>query len=77
MSNFPSVKPKELLRILEKQGFNVHHQTGSHIILKNNDDTRVIIPFHNKDLKMGTLLSIIKQANLSKKDFLNLWEDRS
>ena len=74
MSNFPSVKPKELLKILEKIGFHIHHQTGSHIILKNHD-TRVVLPFHNKDLKLGTLMNILRQANLSKKDFLNLWEE--
>jgi predicted RNA binding protein YcfA (HicA-like mRNA interferase family) len=73
MSNFPSVKPKDLLKILEKIGFYIHHQTGSHIILKKvNDDTRVIIPFHNKDLKLGTLMNIIKQANLTKKGFFEL-----
>jgi predicted RNA binding protein YcfA (HicA-like mRNA interferase family) len=53
-------------------------RTGSHVILKKEtEEMRVIVPFHNKDMKIGTLMSILKQANLTKKDFLNLWDDQN
>ena len=65
-----SYKPKALLKILKKSGFYVHHQKGSHMILKSADGIRrVTIPIHNKDLKMKTLISIIKESGLNKELF--------
>ncbi len=68
MIKIPSTKPKKILQILLKNGFYVHHQVGSHIVLKNHKDPslRVTIPMYNKDLKIKTLLSILKQAGLDK-----------
>ena len=45
----PALKPKIVLRALERSGFNVHHVTGSHYILKKNK-LRVTVPYHGKDL---------------------------
>lgn len=69
MSIVPAVKPKKLLQILQKKGLYIHHQKGSHIVLKSNLDQniRVTLPMHNKDLKRKTLFSILKQAGLDKK----------
>jgi len=66
MSKIPAVKPKKLFQILKKEGFYIHHQKGSHLVLKSKIDEklRVTLPFHNKDLKRKTLISILKQANL-------------
>ena len=66
MSKIPAVKPKKLLQILKKEGFYIHHQKGSHLVLKSRMDEklRITLPFHNKDLKK-TLISVLKQANLN------------
>ncbi|MCA9840101.1 MAG: type II toxin-antitoxin system HicA family toxin, partial [Trueperaceae bacterium] len=53
-------------------GFYVERIKGSHHILVHQNDERltVIVPVHgNKDLKTGTLRSIIKQAGLSSDEF--------
>ena len=57
----PAVKPKMVIRALQRTGFATHHTTGSHYFLKKNM-LRVSVPYHNKDLKPGTLASIIAQA---------------
>jgi predicted RNA binding protein YcfA (HicA-like mRNA interferase family) len=67
----PSVKPKILMRALKRDGFVVHHVTGSHYVLKR-DKFRVTVPYHNRDLKPGTLSSIIAQAGLTVEEFLDL-----
>jgi len=66
MSKIPAVKPKKLFQILKKEGFYIHHQKWSLLVLKSKIDEklRVTLPFHNKDLKRKTLISILKQANL-------------
>jgi predicted RNA binding protein YcfA (HicA-like mRNA interferase family) len=64
----PSITPKKLLKALRNKGFYIHHQVGSHIILKSSLDItkRVSLPMHNKDLKQGTLSSILKQAGIGR-----------
>jgi len=65
-----SITPKRLLQFLKKKGFYVSRQSGSHVILHHRSDNtkRVTLPIHNKDLKPGTLSSILKQAGIDKKD---------
>ncbi len=67
----PALKPKDVLRVLEHAGFEVHHVTGSHYILKHPAKTglRVTLPWHNKDLKRGTLRSVIEQAGYTPDEF--------
>jgi predicted RNA binding protein YcfA (HicA-like mRNA interferase family) len=71
MSKIPAVRPKKLLQILENKGFFIHHQRGSHVVLKSKFDSslRITLPLHNKDLKRKTLVSILKQAGLTKEIF--------
>ena len=68
----PSLKPREVLRGIRRGGFLVHPISGSHHILKHPDHParRVTLPFHNKDLKRGTLLAIIDEAGLTADEFM-------
>ena len=67
----PALKPSKVIKALERSGFYVHHTTGSHYILKK-EGLRVTVAFHNKDLKPGTVASIISQAGLTIEEFLDL-----
>ena len=60
-------KPETLIRALERAGFYIHHQTGSHVAMRHERDRtkRVTIPQHSKDLKKGTLANILRQAELT------------
>lgn len=71
MPKLPSVKPKLVIHALLRNGFAIHHTTGSHYFLKK-DRLRVTVPYHNKDLKPGTLASIIAQAGLTVDEFRDL-----
>ncbi|MDT4897863.1 MAG: hypothetical protein QOH25_2940 [Acidobacteriota bacterium] len=67
----PVLKPKKVIKALERNGFYIHHTTGSHYILKK-EKFRVTVPYHNKDLKPRTLASIIEQTGLTLKELLDL-----
>lgn len=67
----PTIKPKVLIRALRRNGFVIDHVTGSHYILMR-EKLRVTVPYHNKDLKRGTLASIIAQAGLTIEEFVDL-----
>ena len=72
-ASLPSLKSREVIRILERLDWYQKRQTGSHIIMVNEKLHKVIpIPFHNKDLKKGTLHGIIKRTGLSEEKFLEL-----
>jgi predicted RNA binding protein YcfA (HicA-like mRNA interferase family) len=58
------MKGKELVNILLKRGWVLKNITGSHHILENRERKIVSIPCHNKDLKPGTLNTLLKQAGL-------------
>jgi len=49
----------------------IHHTTGGHYVMKRQD-RRVTVPYHNKNLKRGTLASIIWQAGLTVEQFTGL-----
>ncbi|HVF57831.1 MAG TPA: type II toxin-antitoxin system HicA family toxin [Pyrinomonadaceae bacterium] len=67
----PALKPRKVIRALERNGFVIHHTTGSHYILKK-ENLRVTVAYHGKDLKPRTLASIIEQAGLTAEEFLDL-----
>ena len=71
MSKLPVIKPKELIQILEKLGWEIKRQRGSHIQLTNDlkPGFRITIPFHNNEIATGTLISILKQAGIAKEEF--------
>ena len=59
------ITPKEMIKLLEKNGFKFVSANGSHRKYFNaNANKIVIVPFHNKELKTGTEQSILKQAGL-------------
>ena len=63
---------REIIKALHRIGFIVDHQRGSHIFLHNLEkNISVVVPSH-KEMKKGTLNSILKKANISIKDLQEL-----
>lgn len=62
--------PQHLIKLLEKNGFIFKRSRGSHRIFYNEStNITVIVPVHgSKNVKKGTLLAILKQAGIDKKD---------
>ena len=74
MPKIPPLKAKTLIKILLKAGFYEHHQKGSHVQLRHRTKTelRVTIPRHDRfDLPPFVVLSILNQADITRKDFLD------
>jgi len=45
MPRLPMVKPAQVVRALERAGFEIDHQTGSHVVLwRASDNSRVVVP---------------------------------
>ena len=68
----PVLSAKEVVRALERAGFYVHHQTGSHARLfhSSRSELRVTVLIHPGDLPPSLLKRILKQASLTDEEFL-------
>jgi predicted RNA binding protein YcfA (HicA-like mRNA interferase family) len=62
---------KQVCVILGQHGFRSVRQRGSHIVMQlQRLDSTVTVPVPNhEELKMGTLLSIIRQSGVSRSEF--------
>jgi predicted RNA binding protein YcfA (HicA-like mRNA interferase family) len=71
MPSLPAITGKEAVAAFEKLGFVVAHTTGSHCILKKAGfKYNLSVPVHaNKNIKPGTLRSLIRKAEVTIEDF--------
>jgi predicted RNA binding protein YcfA (HicA-like mRNA interferase family) len=72
MPRMPRISSKEAIRELERLGFEQIRQTGSHIVMKKETEEGEIgcvVPLH-RELKVGTLSSILKQSQISIDEFI-------
>ena len=68
----PVATGREVVRALERAGFVVDRVAGSHHVMTYRSDPRrtVSVPVRgNRELKRGTLRSIIRQAGFSVDEF--------
>lgn len=69
----PIISGKDLIKFLNKKGFEIVSQKGSPVRMKQNKFGEVkvtIVPLH-KELDTGTLLAILRQCEIEKEEFLN------
>lgn len=73
MAKLPVVSGMEVVKALAKIGYEIDHQTGSHMILRQREapHRRLTIPKH-REIAKGTLRAIIRQAGLTVEEFLEL-----
>ncbi len=67
------ISGRELIKALKKMGYYVDHQKGSHVILYNRSPgyPRLSVPDH-KNIRIGLLRTIIRDAGLTAEEFLGL-----
>jgi predicted RNA binding protein YcfA (HicA-like mRNA interferase family) len=71
MPKLPLLSGKEIIKALTKMGFEEIRQKGSHVILKKKTftgDIGCVVPLH-KEVALGTLKGILKQASVSPDEF--------
>ncbi len=74
MTRLPRVTGREVLRALQRGGYTLSHVRGSHHYLrKPGISGLVVVSVHgNRNLPVGTLRSILRQAELSTEEFIEL-----
>ncbi len=67
MPKLPSISGKKTIRSLNKMGFIIVRQRGSHVFMQRGEAS-VTVPLHNP-VKKSTLKSILNQAGVSLEEF--------
>ena len=69
MPKLPIVSGSEVIRTLQRLGFIVIRQRGSHVILRRGSQG-CVVPDH-REVKTGTLAGLLKQAGVSVDEFIH------
>ncbi len=65
MSKLPQVSGADVVRALQKIGFTVRRQHGSHIIMRrDNPFAQTVVPNH-RQIDRGTLRAILRQTEIT------------
>ena len=69
----PRVTAAEVVKALERAGFSLSRQSGSHKIFKNREGKRVTVPYHAKKILHPNILkNILRDAELTEEKFRDL-----
>lgn len=71
MSRLPVCSGTDAVKAFRRLGYELDHQTGSHMILRHPSQRRLTVPNH-KELAKGTLRALIREAGLTKEQFADL-----
>lgn len=73
VAKLPAVSGADAVRAFSHVGYELDHQTGSHMILRHRDPPhrRLSVPNH-RELAKGTLRQLIRDAGLTVDQFVEL-----
>ncbi len=71
MPRLPIISGDDFLKAIRKDGYVWDHTEGSHMILLHPSKGRLSVPRH-KELGRGILRNLIRDAGLSRDEFLAL-----
>lgn len=70
MPKLTPVNARDLISLLEKQGFSKIHQKGSHVRMEHSDGRKTTIPVHaGEKIGVGLLRKILRDANISRSEY--------
>jgi len=72
MAKLPVVKGDDAIKAFARVGFHLDHWSGGHAIIYHPDGRHLSIPGGRKELKPGTLRTLIRKAGLTVDKFTEL-----
>ena len=73
MPELPAVSGAEVVRALQRIGYRVVRQRGSHVMMRKGAKA-CVVPMH-RELKRGTLGGVLRQAGVGAEEFLDALDD--
>ena len=72
MPKLPRISGPEIVKALQRLGFEIARQRGSHIIMRRGA-SGCVVPNH-REVKVGTLAGVLRQAGISAEEFISARE---
>ncbi len=72
MSKLPQVSGPDVVRALQKLGFTVRRQHGSHIIMRRDEPFAQTVVPHHRQIDRGTLRAILRQTEITADELIKL-----
>ena len=73
MPPLPLLDARKVIKALEKAGFEVIRQKGSHVRLRHTDGRVATVPVHKgQEIGRGLLRKILRDADLTREEFVQL-----
>lgn len=72
MPKLPQVKPRDMEKVLIKKGFVGRPAKSGHVVFRHADGRHTVVPGHNRPVRTGTLRAILRQADISVEEFVDL-----
>lgn len=70
MPPVPLIPSKDAIKVFQHLGYEVHHQKGSHIIMRRTTQPHLHLSIPDRrELARGTLRSLIRNAGLTVEEF--------
>jgi len=73
LPELPAVSGAEVVRALQRIGYRVVRQRGSHVMMRKGAKA-CVVPMH-RELKRGTLGGVLRQAGVGAEEFLDALDD--
>lgn len=72
MPKLPSITSRAVTSFLRAHGFLLDHATGSHFVFyRPVDSRRAVVPRHPRDIPVGTLLALLREAGFSRDELID------
>lgn len=68
MPKLPRISGKDCIATLQRMGFSVARQKGSHVIMRRGSKG-CVVPLH-KEIRVGTLAGLLRQGAVDPEDFI-------
>jgi predicted RNA binding protein YcfA (HicA-like mRNA interferase family) len=78
LPKLPRLPASEVISALKRLGFEILRQKGSHVVMRRSfigseggqSSATCVVPLHRRDLAVGTLASVLRQAGVDVDAFL-------
>jgi len=73
MTRLPRVSGKEVVKALERLGFQIERTRGSHVLLKHPDGRATTVPVHAREtIGPGLMRAILRDVELTVQEFIKV-----
>jgi len=77
MSKLPSLTGRQVVKVLQRAGFTVVRQKGSHAFLRHADGRSTVVPLHaGETIGPGLLRKVLRDVKMSRDEFMELLRER-